>query len=187
MNEKLIIISGPSGVGKSTICRELVRKLDNVYLSVSTTSRPQKAGEENGREYWFVSREEFENRIKEGKFLEYAEVFGNLYGTDKDKVEQALNSGKEVILEIDVQGAVQVQRLYPQAKLIFILPPKQVELEKRINERGRDDGKDIEKRLAGAGIEIAAAWQHFKYMVINDDLQQAVEEVLDIITNSAGE
>ncbi|MGA2915596.1 MAG: guanylate kinase [Sedimentisphaerales bacterium] len=187
MNGQLIIISGPSGVGKSTICRELVRRLDSVYLSVSTTSRPQKAGEENGREYWFVSRDEFEKRIKEGKFLEYAEVFGNLYGTEKDKVLQALNKGRLVLLEIDVQGAQQVKRLYPKAKLIFILPPKQMELEKRINERGRDEGKDIEKRLAGAGIEIAAAWQYYKYMVINDDLEQAVQEVIDIINKPAGE
>ena len=187
MKGQLIIISGPSGVGKSTICKELIERLDNVYLSVSTTSRPQKAGEENGREYWFVGRDEFEKRIKEGKFLEYAEVFGNLYGTEKDKVVQAIKRGRLVLLEIDVQGAQQVKRLYPEARLIFILPPKQVELEKRINERGRDEGKDIEKRLAGAGIEIAAAWQYYKYMVINDDLQQAVQEVIEIITKPVGE
>jgi guanylate kinase len=141
-----------------------------------------KAGEQNGREYWFVSRDEFEKRIKTGKFLEYAEVFGNLYGTGKDKVLQALGQGKVVLLEIDVQGALQVKKLYPEAKLIFILPPKQMELQKRINGRGRDDEKDIEKRLAGAGVEIAAAWQHYKYMVINEDLEQAVQEVIDIIT-----
>ena len=181
MKGQLIIISGPSGVGKSTICRELVKRLDNVYLNVSTSSRLQKAGEEDGREYWFISRDEFERRIKAGKFLEYAEVFGNLYGTEKDKVMQALGKGRIVILEIDVQGALQVSKLYPDAKLIFILPPKHLELEKRINERGRDDGKDIEKRLAGAGVEIAAAWQYYKYMVINDDLEQAVQEVADII------
>jgi guanylate kinase len=187
MKGQLIIISGPSGVGKSTICKELIKRLDNFYLSVSTTSRPQKAGEENGREYWFVGRDEFEKRIKEGKFLEHAEVFGNLYGTEKDKVLQAIKRGRLVLLEIDVQGAQQVKRLYPEAKLIFILPPKQVELEKRINERGRDEGKDIEKRLAGAGIEIAAAWQYYKYMVINDDLEQAVQEVIEIITKPVGE
>jgi guanylate kinase len=181
MNGQLIIISGPSGVGKSTICKELVHRLDNVYLSVSTTSRPQKAGEENGRDYWFVSRDEFERRIKEEKFLEYAEVFGNLYGTEKDNVLGSINNGRTVLLEIDVQGARQIRTLYPQAKLIFILPPKQVELEKRMNERGRDDEKDAEKRLASAGIEIAAAWQYYKYMVINDDLEQAVQEVIDII------
>ena len=112
-------------MGKSTICNELVKRLDNVYLSVSTTTREKKAGEQNGREYWFVSRDEFEKRIKAGNFLEYAEVFGNLYGTQKDKVLQALGQGKIVLLEIDVQGAQQVKKLYPEAKLIFILPPKQ--------------------------------------------------------------
>jgi len=183
----LVIISGPSGVGKSTICKELVRRLDNVYLSVSTTTRPKKACEQNGREYWFVSRDEFEKRIKAGEFLEYAEVFGNLYGTPKDKVLQALGQGKTVILEIDVQGAQQVKNLYPQARPIFILPPKQDELARRIDGRGRDDQKEVEKRLAGAGIEIAAGWQYYKDMVINDDLQQAVQEIIEIITKPVGE
>lgn len=187
MKGQLIIISGPSGVGKSTICDQLVKRLDNVYLSVSATTRSQKNGEENGRDYWFVIRDEFERQIKAGNFLEHAEVFGNLYGTPKDKVLRALDKGKTVLLEIDVQGAQQVKNLYPEAKLIFILPPKQTELEKRINDRGRDNETDIEKRLAGAGIEIAAAWQHYKYMVINDDLEQAVQEVIDIIKKPVGE
>jgi guanylate kinase len=182
---QLVIISGPSGVGKSTICAQLVRRLDNVYLNISTTTRQIRAGEQNGREYWFVSRDEFEKQIKAGSFLEYAEVFGNLYGTGKDKILQALGQGRTVLLEIDVQGALQVKRLYPEAKLIFILPPKQTELQKRINGRGRDDERDIEKRLAGAGIEIAAAWQYYKYMVINDDLEQAVQEIMEIITGPA--
>jgi guanylate kinase len=179
---QLVVISGPSGVGKSTICNELVNRLDNVYLSVSTTTRQIKAGEQNGREYWFVSRDEFEKQIKTGNFLEYAKVFGNLYGTPKDKVLQAISQGKIAILEIDVQGAQQVEKMYPEAKLIFILPPKRTELQKRINGRGRDDEKDIEKRLEGAGTEIAAAWQHYKHMVINDDLQRAVQEIIEIIT-----
>jgi len=187
MKGQLIIISGPSGVGKSTICDQLVKRLDNVYLSVSATTRPQKNGEENGRDYWFVSRDDFERQIKAGNFLEHAEVFGNLYGTPKDKVFKALDKSKTVLLEIDVQGAQQVRNLHPEAKLIFILPPKQTELEKRINDRGRDNETDIEKRLAGAGIEIAAAWQHYKYMVINDDLEQAVQEVIDIIKKPVGE
>lgn len=184
---QLIIISGPSGVGKSTICRQLVERLDNAFLSVSTTTRPQKPGEQDGREYNFIGRDEFENRIKAGDFLEYAEVFGNLYGTEKAGVEESLQQGKTVILEIDVQGAQQVKKLHPDAKLIFILPPKHTELQRRIDGRGRDDEKDVEKRLAGAGIEIAAAWQHYKYMVINDDLDQAVEEVIEIVQKPIGE
>ena len=182
MKGRLVVISGPSGVGKSTICNELINRLDNVYLSVSTTTREKKAGEQNGREYWFVSRDEFEKQIKAGNFLEYAKVFGNLYGTPRDKVLQALGQGKSVLLEIDVQGAQQVKKLYPQAELIFILPPKQMELQRRINGRGRDEEKDIKERLEGAGTEIAAAWQHYRNMVINDNLQRAVQEIIEIIT-----
>ena len=187
MPGRLVIISGPSGVGKSTICDKLVERLDNVYLSVSATTRPIKPGEQNGREYWFLSRDEFEEQIIADNFLECAQVFGNFYGTPKDKTKEALKQGKIVILEIDAQGAVQVKKLYPDAKLIFILPPKHTELEKRINGRGRDEEKDIKKRLAGAGVEIAAAWQYYKHMVINDDLDQAVNETVEIINKPIGE
>jgi guanylate kinase len=184
---RIIVISGPSGVGKSTICREVTKRLDNIYLSISATTREKKVHEQNGKDYYFVSRDEFEKQIKADNFLEYAEVFGNLYGTPKDKLRQAINGGKTAILEIDVQGAQQVKKLYPEAELIFILPPKQTELQKRINDRGRDDEKDVEKRLAGAGVEIAAGWQHYEHIVINDDLQQAVEEVVQIIKKEIGE
>jgi guanylate kinase len=194
MPGRLVIISGPSGVGKSTICGKLVERLDNVYLSVSTTTRPIKPGEQNGREYWFVGRDEFERQIIAGNFLEYAQVFGNFYGTPKDKTQAALQQGKIVILEIDVQGAVQVSKLYPDAELIFILPPKHAELEKRmkelqkrINGRHRDDAEDIKKRLTGASVEIAAAWQYYRHMVINDNLDQAVNEIVEIINKSIGE
>jgi guanylate kinase len=168
-------------VGKSTICSELLKRLGNAYLSVSTTSREKKAGEREDKDYHFVSKEEFKKQIAAGNFLEYAEVFGNFYGTPKDKTLAALEQGKIVILEIDVQGAKQIKEHYPEAKLIFILPPRHTELQRRINDRGRDEEKEIEKRLAVAGIEIAAAWQHYKYMVINDDLEQAVSEIIDII------
>jgi len=168
-------------VGKSTICSELLKRLDSTYLSISTTSREKKGGEQENKEYNFVSRDEFKRQITADNFLEYAEVFGNFYGTPKDKTLSALEQGKIVILEIDVQGAKLIKERYPDAKLIFILPPKHTELQRRINDRGRDEEKEIEKRLAGASIEIAAAWQHYKYMVINDDLEQAVNEVIDII------
>ena len=177
---KVVIVSGPSGVGKSTICKETAKRLD-AYLSVSVTTRPKAPKEADGIDYWFVSKDEFQQTIKQNQFLEYAEVFGNFYGTSRDKVQQAMKDGKIVILEIDVQGALQVKEQIPEVLMIFVLPPTQAELAHRIEDRGRDAEKAVEKRLNGAGTEIAAAWQHYEHMVINDDLDQAVNEVVQII------
>lgn len=184
---KLVIISGPSGVGKSTICSRVIEKMKNAHLIVSATTRPAAKSERNGLNYWFISRPEFEKRMAAGEFIESAEVFGNLYGTPRDKLEEAMEQGKTVILEIDVQGALQVKRKFPKAKMIFIVPPKSAELQRRINGRGRDHADEIEKRLDMASSEIALAWQHYKHMVINDDLQAAVDEVIQIINKPDGE
>jgi len=181
---KLIIISGPSGVGKSTITRQLVARLKDAYLSVSVTTRPQAPSEQNGREYWFLSREQFHQRIEAGSLLEYAEVFGNLYGTPRDKTEEALNAGKTVILEIDVQGARQVKALCPQATMIFLLPPSDKTLAERMKHRGRESGAVAARRLGAAGSETAAAWQYYDHMVVNDDLEQAISEVMQIIQDA---
>jgi len=181
-----VIVSGPSGVGKSTICKEVVKRLDNVYLSTSVTSRPKTESEVNGRDYWFISKEEFKRRVNKGLLLEHAEVFGHLYGTPKDKVDNALQAGKTTILEIDVQGANQIKAKYPDAVMIFILPPTQKELAERISNRGRDDVETAEERLGGAGTEIAAGWQYYENMIINDDLEQAVSEVAQIIKQNIG-
>ncbi len=178
---KLVIISGPSGVGKSTITRALMERLTDAYYSISVTTRPPAPTEQNGRDYWFVSREEFHKRIEEGSLLEYAEVFGNLYGTPRDKTEEALCAGKTVILEIDVQGAKQVKALYPQATMIFILPPSVKVLAERMGHRGRESEQAAARRLSGASTEIAAAWQYYDNMVINDDLEQAINEVIQIV------
>jgi guanylate kinase len=179
-NGKLVIISGPSGVGKSTISRQLVKNFDNVCLSVSATTRPKADNEVDGRDYFFLSPDEFKKRLEQGLFLEHAEVFGNMYGTLKDKVDRSLAEGKTVILEIDVQGARQVKEKYPDAKMIFILPPTQKDLVERMNGRGRDDTEATKIRLEGADDEIAAAWRYYNNMVINDDLAAAVSEVAQI-------
>jgi guanylate kinase len=184
---KVVVVSGPSGVGKSTICKEAVKRLNNTHLSVSVTTRPKGENEVDGRDYWFISEEQFQQRVKKGLLLEHAEVFGHFYGTPKDKVEEALQAGETIILEIDVQGAKRVKAIYPTAVMIFILPPSQKELAERMNLRGREDTKATEKRLNGASTEIAAAWQYYEHMVINDDLEQAIKEVLQIIKQSIGE
>lgn len=178
---KVVIISGPSGVGKSTICKEVVKQIDNACLSVSVTTRPRAESEADGRDYWFISKEQFQQRVDNDLLLEYAEVFGNLYGTPKDKVEEALKAGKTMILEIDVQGAKQAKVIYPEAVMIFILPPSQRELAQRLNGRAREDEEAAEERLDGAGTEIAGGWQYYQHLVINDDLEQAVNEVVQII------
>ena len=182
----VVIVSGPSGVGKSTICKEVIKRLGNAYLSVSVTTRPKTENEVDGEDYWFISKQQFQQRIDESLLLEYAEVFGNLYGTPKDKIDEALQAGKTVILEIDVQGAKQAKALYPDAVMVFILPPTHRELAQRMNNRGREGAGAAEQRLSEADTEIAAAWQYYKYMVINDDLEQAIDEMVQIIQQNAG-
>jgi guanylate kinase len=184
---KVVIVSGPSGVGKSTICKEVVKRLDNIYLSVSVTTRPKSEAEVDGQDYWFISEQEFQERIDKGLLLEHAEVFGHQYGTPRDKVEEALQAGKDVILEIDVQGAKQAQVIFPDAVMIFILPPTEKDLVERMDNRGREATEVAEERLNGASSEIAAAWQYYKHMVINEDLQQAIDECIQVIEDSSRE
>jgi len=184
---KIVIISGPSGVGKSTICKEVVKRLDNVCLSISVTTRPRAEAEVDGQDYWFLSQQQFRKRINEGSLLEYAEVFGHLYGTPKDKVEEALGAGKTIILEIDVQGAREVKSVCPDVVMVFIFPPTEKELAQRIKNRGREGMEAAEERLEGAGTEFAAAWQYYEHMVVNDDLEHAVKEVIQIIKQNSGE
>ena len=184
---KLVIISGPSGVGKSTICKQVVEQLD-AFLSVSATTREQSASEQHGRDYIFLTRDDFEAKIRADEFLEYADVFGNYYGTPKGPVDEAVAAGRVAILEIDVQGALQVKEHRPEAKTIFILPPHKKDLEERIDGRGRGEDEESKKRrLETASREIATAWQHYDHMVVNDDLDVAIQEVLDIINGKLEE
>jgi len=184
---KLVIVSGPSGVGKSTICQAVVERT-GASLSVSMTTRPKSEREVDGKDYRFVSRAEFERGIANDEFLEYADVFGNYYGTPRAATQAALDDGKTVILEIDVQGALKVRRICPEAMMIFILPPSQNDLAGRMNGRGRgEDEATARLRLDTAGREIAAAWQYYDNMVINDDLGQAIDEVNGIIEGKTGD
>lgn len=183
----LVILSGPSGVGKSSISRQLVRRLD-AWFSVSMTTRPIGAGEQDGRDYRFVSREEFERALRNNELIEHAEVFGNYYGTPRPPVEAALAAGRLVLLEIDVQGALQAQKQYPEAVSIFILPPHRQDLASRLEGRNRgEDAAALQKRLEKADEEIAAAFQYYDYQVVNDDLEKAIREVIDIIQQKNGD
>ncbi len=181
---KLIIISGPSGVGKSTICDEVVKR-SGAFLSISTTTREKGEGEIEGETYHFISKEDFEQKIKEEYFLEHAKVFGNYYGTAWQPVEEAIESGQIVILEIDIQGALAVKKVFDDAELVFIIPPHKTDLEKRIDSRGRGESSQAAQlRLDSASQETAKAWQYYDHMVINDDLKQAINEIMEIINGT---
>lgn len=183
LNERglLIVISGPSGVGKGTV-RKALFALDkhNLEYSVSMTTRPPREGEKHGVDYYFVSREEFEQRIKEGKFLEYAEFVGNYYGTPLDYVEESLSNGKEVVLEIEVQGALQVREKMPDAVFIFIAPPSRQALRERLTKRATEPEEVINQRMEKAEREIHMAYK-YDYIVVNDTVENAADRILAII------
>ncbi len=176
---KPFVLSGPSGAGKGTICKEIVKR-EGIGLSVSMTTRAPRGVEEHGRSYYFVSEEEFQRTIDEGGFLEYANIYGNSYGTPKKPVMDYLASGRDMILEIEMQGAFQVKTVYPDGILIFVLPPSLEELKNRLIARGTEDEREIQKRLQATLNEIALIHE-YDYYVINGDLEEAVDRVRAII------
>ncbi|MFM9904209.1 MAG: guanylate kinase [Pyrinomonadaceae bacterium] len=181
MTGRLIIISSPSGGGKGTLIKEIRGMLPELGYSVSHTTRPQRFGEENGREYFFVTKEDFERRIKGGDFLEYAEVHGNLYGTSIAESEKVFRSGKDLIVEVDVQGAVQImERLTEQVISIFILPPSFEILEARLTARATEDPVELKTRLRNSFNEVLQ-FSKFKYVIINEDLATASRQIASII------
>lgn len=182
---KVIVISGPSGVGKGTICAELLRRVVDTCLSVSATTRERAASEIEGKDYYFLTREAFEGRRADGLFLEWAEVFGNYYGTPKGGLDEMLSTGKSVLLEIDVQGGMQAKAAYPDAIMIFILPPDEHALYTRIQGRGRDSEESVQTRLSEARAEMSIARGHYEHSVVNDDLEQAVHAIVQIIRTAS--
>ena len=180
---RLFVISGPSGTGKGTICREILKDIRNEF-SVSMTTREPREGEEHGREYFFVSHEEFIENINRNNFLEYATVFDNYYGTPKDIVLKKLEKGRNVILDIDVQGGLQVKEAMPEAVLIFLLPPSLAALRSRLENRGTETPEKIEKRLNKTLDEIKFIGE-YDYMVVNDVREDAVSDVRSIMTAEA--
>ncbi|MBK5253795.1 MAG: guanylate kinase [Peptostreptococcaceae bacterium] len=175
----LFVVSGPSGTGKGTICKKVIENI-GADISVSMTTRKPRDGEIDGKDYFFVTEEEFVQTIKDKGFLEHANVFGNRYGTPKANILEKLNSGKDVILEIDVQGAVQIKETFPEAVLIFALPPTMKELRRRIIKRGTETKQKINERLAKSIDEVKFI-NRYDYAVINANLEIAVSEVESIL------
>ena len=177
----IVVISGPSGAGKSSFVRALLRHdpLDLIY-SVSATTRPRRAHETEGRDYFHLSRDEFKRRVDAGEFVEWAEVHGEWYGTLKSQTKQALEAGKNVLLDVDVQGGRSVRQIYPDGVFIFVLPPSLADLEQRLRTRGTDSEEEIRLRLENAKREIALL-REYNYAVVNDDLESATRRAASII------
>ena len=174
------MISAPAGGGKGTILKWLFAQVENLRLSVSATTRQPRPGEENGKQYFVLSREEFETKIQTGQMLEYAEYVGNYYGTPREPVERWMDQGRDVVLEIEVKGGAQVKKLMPECVSIFILPPSMQVLEKRLRGRGTEEEATIQQRLAKAREEIPHA-KEYDYVVFNDRLEDAVSDLRAII------
>lgn len=176
----LVVISGPSGAGKGTICMQLLLDMSFLKVSVSATTRKPREGEKDGIDYYFIDEEEFLRRVANNEFLEYAKVYGNYYGTPKEEVFKQLKAGNDIILEIDIQGALQVKKNYPLGVFIFILPPSLTELKNRIEGRGTDSKEVILRRMESAYDELNYAFQ-YDYVVVNDRVDLATEKIKHII------
>ena len=176
----LVVISSPSGAGKTTICHQILRKHKDYLYSVSATTRERREDEVNGKDYFFLSPEEFKRKIKKGEFVEWAWVFGHRYGTLKKFVTRAKKEGKVALFVPDVQGGMSIKRKYPDSVLIFILPPSVEELKRRLIHRGTEGKKEMKRRLSTALKEIKF-WSKYDYVVINKDLNQSVESIENII------
>jgi guanylate kinase len=185
MKGQVFVVSGPPGAGKSSLCRRLREKLPRLCYSVSHTTRPPRAGEADGQDYYFVSRGQFQQNIDQGEMLEYVEVFGHYYGTSRLYLERALEAGRDVLLEIEVKGALRIKELFPSASvLIFVLPPSPALLKERLAKRGSEDSQSIASRLTRLDFELSLLESYYDYLIVNDDLEEALSRLLAVITAS---
>ena len=179
----LIVVSGFSGAGKGTLMKRLLERYDNYALSISMTTRLPRPGEEHGKHYFFVDRDEFEKHIEDDGFIEYADYCGNYYGTPRAYVEKCLEEGRDVILEIEIQGAIKIKNKFPDAVLVFVTPPDAGELKRRLMGRGTETEDVIRKRLSRA-VEEAQGIENYDYIVVNDELEKCVEDIHAIVIAS---
>ena len=175
----LIVVSGPSGTGKGTVCSELLSQAQDLAYSISATTRQPRAGEVDGKNYYFMDKADFEKKIAEGGFLEYANVYGNYYGTPLGKIEERLAKGEDILLEIDTQGALNVMKKCPDGLFIFLVPPSLAELERRIRGRGSETEESLQKRMGSACKEIEDG-RKYSYVVVNDTVKHAVQRIMAI-------
>ncbi len=177
---RIFVLSAPSGAGKSTVGARVRQMLPDLAYSVSLTTRPPRPGERDGVDYHFVSRQEFQHRIAAGEMAEWAEIYGNLYGTSAKVLQETLEEGRDLFLDIDVEGAAQLRRRFPDGVFIFLEPPSLAELERRLRARGTEDEATIQRRLARAASELAQA-HLYDHRVVNDQVERAAAEIVEII------
>lgn len=181
---RLIVLSAPSGSGKTTIAKAVMRKYPAIGFSVSATTRAKRPGEQDGKDYYFLSRDEFERRIKAGELVEWEEIYGDLYGTLRSEIERALSSGGVLLFDVDVKGALSIKRHYPEALLIFIKPPGVGSLEQRLKGRKTEDVAALRRRLERVPMELELGKQ-FDHQVVNDDLARAIADVEELVAKHA--
>lgn len=177
---KLVVISAPSGAGKTTIAREILKRNASLEFSVSATTRPMRVGEENARDYFFLTREEFQRRVRAGEFVEWEEIYGNLYGTLRSELERALGAGRHLLFDLDVKGGLSIKRQYPEALLIFIEPPSIEVLRQRLRDRHTEDAATFARRMERVAMEMEAG-KAFDRRCVNGELARAVEEVQALV------